>query len=70
MPVAVDLVRVVVTVLPVAGAIAVLAGVAVLVLALRRRGRSRTLVATMGGATLLLTGALLLGLAWVMAGQP
>ncbi len=68
MPVALDLVRTVVTVLPVAGVITLVAGVAVLVLALRRRDRGWTLFATMGGATLLLTGALLLGMAWLMSG--
>ena len=69
MPVALDLVRIVVAALPVAGGLAVVAGIAVLVLALRRRGaRSRTLFATMGGATLLLAGALLLGLAWLTSG--
>ncbi len=68
MPVAIDLVRIVVTVLPVAGVLVLLAGVAVLALALRRRGRSRTLFAAMGGATLLLAGLLLLGMAWLTSG--
>ncbi len=65
MSVALDLVRIVGTVLPIAGVLTLAAGVAVLVLALRRRGRSRTLFAAMGGATLLLIGALLLGMAWL-----
>lgn len=68
MPVALDLVRVVVTVLPVAGALTLVAGVAVLALALRRRPLSRTLFAAMGGATLLLAGAMLLGMAYLTSG--
>ncbi len=63
---AADLLRVVAAVLPVAGALVLLAGVAILVRF--RRGPSQSVFATMGGVTLVLAGGLLLALAWVTAG--
>lgn len=63
LPVAADLLRVVATVLPIMGGLVMLAGVAILVRF--RRGPSRSVFATMGGATLVLAGGLLLALAYV-----
>ena len=65
-PLAADLLRVVTSVLPVAGGLVLLAGLVILVRF--RRGPSRSLFATMGGATLVLAGGLLLALALVVRG--
>ena len=66
LPVAADLLRVVSVALPAVGGLVLLAGVVILVRF--RRGPSRSLFATMGGATLVLAGALLLALAIVVLG--
>ncbi len=65
-PLAADLLRVVAAVLPVVGGLVLLAGLVILVRF--RRGPSRSIFATMGGATLVLAGGLLLALAYVTSG--
>ena len=65
-PVAADLLGIVAVALPLVGGFVLIAGVVILVQF--RRGPSRSVFATMGGATLVLTGSLLLALAYVTRG--
>lgn len=66
LPLAADLLRVISAVLPVVGGLVLLAGLVILVKF--RTGPSQSLFATMGGATLVLAGGLLLALSFVVLG--